>query len=118
LPDRRRTKNGQLPQDIHLSPASHEPHCGFNFWGKIRSDQSGHTSILHDFPLGHHESLRPTLLLNRRVCAGALSTRSRGDGCLHRFSLIPDTFCTSTRDPATETDAEGLWSVKHDGELR
>ncbi|MGX1163520.1 hypothetical protein RKD54_004510 [Pseudarthrobacter sp. SLBN-100] len=118
LPDRRGTKNGQLPQDVRLSPVAHESHCGLDIWRKIRSDQSGHASILPDFPLNHHNFPCLTLLLNKRVRAAALFMWSREVSCPQRLGLISDTFCASTTDLATKTDAAGLLLVGPYGGLR
>lgn len=118
LPDRRGTQNGQLPQDVRLSPVAHESHCGFDIWGKIRSDQSGHASIVPDFPLNHHDYPCRALLLNKRVGATALLMWSRQDSCPQRLGLNSDAFCASTTDLATKTDATGLLLVGPDGGLR
>jgi hypothetical protein len=118
LPDRRGTQNGQLPQDVRLSPVAHESHCGFDIWRKIRSDQSGHASILPDFPLIHHVYPYRTLLLNKRVCAAVLCMWSREDSCPQRLELISDAFCASTADLATKTDATSLLLVRPDAGLR
>ncbi len=118
LPDRRGTQNGQLPQDVRSSPVADESHCGFDIWRKIRSDQSGHASILPDFPQIHHVYPYRTLLLNKRVRAAALFRWSREDSCPQRLYLISDAFCASTTDLATKTDVSGLLLVGPDEGLR
>jgi hypothetical protein len=118
LPDRRGTQNGQLSQDLRLSPAAHESHCGFDVWRKIRSDQSGHASILPDFPLNHHAYPCGTLLVNNRVPAAAPSMWSREDSCPQRLDLTSDATCASPTDRATKTGTTGLLFVGPDGGLR
>jgi hypothetical protein len=118
LPDRRGTQNGQLPQDLRLCPVAYKSHCGFDIWRKIRSDQSGHASILPDFALKHHAYPCCTLLLNKRVRAAAPFLQSRQVSCPQRLGLISDAICASTSDLATKTDAPGLLFVGPDGGLR
>jgi hypothetical protein len=118
LPDRRGTQNSQLPQDLRLSPVAHESHCGFDIWRKIRSDQSGHASILPDYPLNHHDYPCCTLLLNERVRAAAPFMWSRQDSRPQRLGLTSDATCASNTDVATKTDATGLLFVGPDGGLR
>ena len=117
LPDRRGTHNSQLPQDFRLSPVAHESNCGFDLWRKVRTDQSGHASILPDFSLNHHGYACRTLLLNERVRGAALFKWSRQDSCPQRLGLISDATCGSTTDLATKSDATGLLLVGPHGGL-
>ncbi len=117
LPDRRGTHNSQLPQDFRLSPVAHESNCGFDIWRKIRTDQSGHASILPDFSLNPHGYACRTLLLNKRVRAAALFMWSRQGSCPQRLCLISDVTRACTTDLATKTDASGLLLVGPHGGL-
>lgn len=118
LPDRRGTQNGQLPQDLRLSPVAHESHCGFNIWRKIRSDQSGHASILPDIPLNHHDYPCCTLLINKRVRAKPPSMWSHPNGCPQHLGLASNATSASITGQGTKTDAAGLLFVGPDGGLR
>lgn len=117
LPDSRGTHNSQLPQEFRLGPVAHESNCGFDIWRKIRTDQSGHASILPDFSLKHHGYPCRTLLLNKRVRAAALFIWSRQDSCPQRRCLICDVTCASTTDLVTKTDATSLMPVGPPGGL-
>ena len=117
LPDSRGTHNSQLPQDFRLSPVAHESNCGFDIWREIRTDQSGHASILPDFSLDHHGYPCRTLLLNKRVHAAALFVWSRQDRCPQGLCLICEVPCASTSDLVTKTDATGLVLVEPRGGL-
>lgn len=116
LADSRRTKNGQLAQDVGLSPAAHECHCGFDVWGQVRSDQSGHASILPDFRSKDHESYGVALLLNKRVCVRAFSTWSRVDAYPPRPGLITDASIFATPYRGTKIEAEGFGFAGQDEE--
>ena len=111
LPDRRGTKNGQLPQNFRLSPVAHESNCGFHIWREIRTNQSGHASILPDFALNHRGYACSTLLLNEGDRATTLFMWGLQNSCQQHLCLLSDATCASTPDLATQSDATGLTFV-------